>query len=380
MMLDEGCLKLGICDYLKYFDRFGGTRGVAVITDKQYIFYTQILDDDNRTHESLIIDIEENIHPLSNRKKYDTLRENNVYVMIYGHKYFVISLPDNGQLSRSQLSFINDVLDEVDKYNKLEKKKVLINLTFPGSYLVNFKDSDIVEIKEYLAKFVTRNISIEEEKIIGKTIDVEGIKENLKFHINFKDCNKIFDILTLLDWVEFTFANDSYYKNIFNELFPDFKEVCDMNNILLQLCGMSVIYQKVENVTYNNIFNIFLNCINNNVFKKIKKYEQIKDFILTIENIRKSNIMLENVINKFFPNFDFFEKFIIDLESDNEIDKNNIEELISNINSYEELFKIIYEFLNNRQKKMLDNNRNLLNNKLVDVGCDIVFKTDIRKR
>lgn len=169
-MLDERCLKLGICDYFKYFDRFGGTRGVAVITDKQYIFYTQILDDDNRTHDSLIIDIEEKIHPLSKKVGLNAFRANNAYIMTYGPKCFVLSLPDDGSLSKNQVIFINDILDEIDKYNKLGEKKVLINLTFSDNYLVNFKDSNTDKIRKYLYEHITKRSSNEEEIIIGKNL------------------------------------------------------------------------------------------------------------------------------------------------------------------------------------------------------------------
>lgn len=168
-MIDDVCLKFSIYDYFKFFEKCG-IRGVAVITDKQYIFYTQMLEDDDRNHNELIIDIEEKIHPKSNKKGTDALRDNNAYIITYGPKCFLISLPNNGQLSKNQMFFINDILDEIDKYNK-EGKKVLINLNFPEEHLINFKDSNTDEIRKYLYKHITEVSSNEEEIIIGKNLE-----------------------------------------------------------------------------------------------------------------------------------------------------------------------------------------------------------------
>ena len=175
-MLDEICLKLNVYDYFKFFEKCG-IRGVSVITDKQYIFYTQMLDDDNRTHNELIIDIEEKIHPKSNRKGSDALRDNNAYIITYGPKCFFISLPNNGNLSVNQVIFINDVLNEIDKYNQ-EGKKVLINLDTPEGRMINFKASNTDEIRNYLYEHITEVSLNEEEIILGKSL-INGILSDI---------------------------------------------------------------------------------------------------------------------------------------------------------------------------------------------------------
>ena len=166
-MIDEKSLQFNAYEYFK---NCRNKRGVAVITDKQYIFYSQILKNDYRTHDNIGVDIETTIHPNSNRKGWDAFRKNNVYVFAVGSSDFGISLPDNGELSLTQLNFIFEILEQVDKYNKeLESNngKLKINLTYPGDYFYDYLNSNIAEIKQKLKTMVTKEVTIEEEKIIG---------------------------------------------------------------------------------------------------------------------------------------------------------------------------------------------------------------------
>ena len=114
-MIDEKSLQFNAYEYFK---NCRNKRGVAVITDKQYIFYSQILNKDYNTHDSIGVNIETTIHPNSNRKGWDAFRANNVYVFAIGPSDFRIDFPDNCELSMNQATFILNLLDQIDKYDE----------------------------------------------------------------------------------------------------------------------------------------------------------------------------------------------------------------------------------------------------------------------
>ena len=61
--IDKRSLKLSPYEYFRYCNKTRRIRGVAVITDKQYIFYSQLLSNDYGTHNDIEIKIENTIHP-----------------------------------------------------------------------------------------------------------------------------------------------------------------------------------------------------------------------------------------------------------------------------------------------------------------------------
>ena len=90
-MIDKRCLKFDVYDYLNYC-KTRTIRGAAVITDKQYIFYSQILANDYKTHDDIVVELENAIHPDNLRYGWDATRANNVYFFTVGYKYFYIKL------------------------------------------------------------------------------------------------------------------------------------------------------------------------------------------------------------------------------------------------------------------------------------------------
>ena len=96
-IIDERCLKLDLYEYLTNW-REKGTRAVMVITDKQCIFYTQILPEDFKTHDAISIDIENEIHPTNQKYGWDAIRDNHIYLFFF---FFCvgIAMPGNELLS-----------------------------------------------------------------------------------------------------------------------------------------------------------------------------------------------------------------------------------------------------------------------------------------
>ena len=76
--IDERCLKLTLHEYLTDWQG-KGTRAVMVITDKQCVFYTQILPNDFKTHDDISINIENEIHPTDQRYGWAAMRDNHTY-------------------------------------------------------------------------------------------------------------------------------------------------------------------------------------------------------------------------------------------------------------------------------------------------------------
>ena len=124
-MVDKRSIKLSPYEF---FCKYRNRRSVAVITDKQYIFYSQILGDDYRTHDNIVVDIETTIHPNSLREGWDAFRSNNLYTFGVGTGYFRIDFPDNKELSMNQVTFLLELLNEIDKYNQEANDNSKINL------------------------------------------------------------------------------------------------------------------------------------------------------------------------------------------------------------------------------------------------------------
>ena len=101
--IDERSLKLKAEDYFDYCKNNRRIRGLWVITDKQSIFYSQVLKDDYRTHDNIQIDIENEIHPNNQIENWGAIRPSHACIASAGVE-LEIYMPDNGKLSYSQAS------------------------------------------------------------------------------------------------------------------------------------------------------------------------------------------------------------------------------------------------------------------------------------
>lgn len=186
--IDERSLKLKAEDYFDYCKNNRRIRGLWVITDKQSIFYSQVLRDDYRTHDNIQIDIENEIHPNNQIENWGAIRPSHACIASAGVE-LEIYMPDNGKLSYSQAKFITDALNIVEKFNSNEenKRKIKINLYEPPNKESKYDVTaieDIKLLKDKLQNEITHNIDIEEEKIIGTTLPKEEVINNILSNLN----------------------------------------------------------------------------------------------------------------------------------------------------------------------------------------------------
>ena len=183
-------LQMNFSDYLKYC-RNKRIRGVAVITDKQYIFYSQFSGDIE--HDEIFVEIENQIYPNSKKNKlYDTNKK-DVYVASTGRE-MIIYLPESRLLSMSQFIFLEKMLDDVNKYNEDYNEKIIIYAVYPFSLQGRFKTSNVLDAKVLLKSLITKEIIVKSEKIIGKSLDDEIQIECMKYHIDLENCKILIDL------------------------------------------------------------------------------------------------------------------------------------------------------------------------------------------
>lgn len=264
-MIDKKCLKLSLSDYFETCKiRF--MRGLILITDKQYLFYSDI-NNIYKTHNDIVINLENLIHP--NHKVYsiDAVRETHVLVSSLGNELF-IELPKNRNLSYSQYLFLYKILKEVEEINfKLDEK---IGIVIINDQLVYENDNpDIILIISILKKLINKHILFGEEKIIGKYLKNDYIFKTMKFYIGLEKClyiNDLYDSLNICHKYYLNSYYNKYLKIIFfnytkvKKLFDKIKNITDENYTL-------------DNINYNNIENK-LRQLYNSIIKTKKKVKK----------------------------------------------------------------------------------------------------------
>lgn len=389
-MIEEECLKLDAYSYLNFCEK-RVIRGVGVVTDKQLVFYSQIFKDDYGTHNDIQIDIEGTIHPRDQRKGWNLVRMHNAYIFSLGSQDFIISLPENGELSKTQLSFLLEVLDQLYRYNNEQKntnKKVKLSIhSKDGVYTSDNLEESISEIKERLKNHVTQKIFFEEEKIIGKTLNKEEIKRNIKFHIGIKENMNLQELCeVIINAINYT--KDSYYKEIFLEMFPNYTKISNLIDIIREF---DLFDEKINNINIENAEIILKNIIKG-IFSNVK----VIDDILNIHNTISYTLNKEE-IKTIFPNFDLFLNYYDEIYfSTSEEEKLIINVELEKANSYEEILEIIVKFgytkkldkikrtnevLNWYEEKLKQNNinKNIIENKEKLVEYTINFKNIIEE-
>ena len=349
--IDERSLKLKAEDYFDYCKNNRSIRGLWVITDKQSIFYSQVLRDDFRTHDNIQIDIENEIHPNNQIEGWGAIRPSHACIASAGVE-LEIYMPDNGKLSYSQAKFITDALNIVEKFNSNEenKRKIKINLYEPpnkeSKYGVTAIE-DIKLLKDKLQNEITHNIDIEEEKIIGTTLPKEEVINNILSNLNAPYRNV--DELSLLLGKCKSYINDDYYKDIFKELIPNYKNIEKLFDILKELYIQS---DKIETMTLDNLEETLYNLIKNS-FKNKKTFNDILDYL------DKLQYQDRTLVNELFPNYELLLKCCKDIRY---IDKNELDMKLEKCTSYDDILKVITSFTYSKNKKELLEKEKQLNN------------------
>ena len=349
--IDERSLKLKAEDYFDYCKNNRKIRGLWVITDKQSIFYSQVLRDDYRTHDNIQIDIENEIHPNNQIENWGAIRPSHACIASAGVE-LEIYMPDNGKLSYSQAKFITDALNIVEKFNSNEenKRKIKINLYEPPNKESKYDVTaieDIKLLKDKLQNEITHNIDIEEEKIIGTTLPKEEVINNILSNLNAPYRNV--DELSLLLGKCKSYINDDYYKDIFKELIPNYKNIKKLFDILKELYIQS---DKIETMTLDNLEEKLYNLIKNS-FKNKKTFNDILDYL------DKLQYQDRTLVNELFPNYELLLKCCKDIRY---IDKNELDMKLEKCTSYDDILKVITSFTYSKNKKELLEKEKQLNN------------------
>ncbi len=349
--IDERSLKLKAEDYFDYCENNRSIRGLWVITDKQSIFYSQVLRDDIRTHDNIQIDIENEIHPNNQIEGWGAIRPSHAYIASAASELNIF-MPDNGKLSYSQAKFITDALNIVEKFNSNEEnsRKIKINLYEPPSKESKYDVTaieDIKLLKDKLQKEITHNIDIEEEKIIGTTLPKEEVINNIISNLNAPYRNV--DELSLFLGKCKSYINDDYYKDIFKELMPNYKNIERLYTILVKLYMQS---EKLENITLDNLEGKLYNLLKNS-FNNKKTFDDILNHLYIIRYLDKT------LTNELFPNHDLLLNCCKDIMY---MDKNELDIKLEKCTSYDDILKVITSFTYYKNKKELLEKEKQLNN------------------
>lgn len=167
-MIDQKSLSLSIYDYYTYCRKIEKVRAVGVITNSQFVFYSQINESDYKVHNEIFMQLENIIHK-NNNSTFNEYRTNDVYIASLGNE-LIIFMPTRKALSHNQYLFLCDILDQIIKFNEDKDDKIYVYVA--GSNHINdLKQTDLQKVKEQLSKDVKRIVNIEDEQIIGTTID-----------------------------------------------------------------------------------------------------------------------------------------------------------------------------------------------------------------
>ena len=290
-MLDKDSLQMNIYDYLKYCNKKETIKAVGVISDKQYVFYSQVKKNDYLTHEEISLKIENIIYKKEFTYSTYTYNKNNVHLFSSGDNEIIIDLPTTGIFTKSQYSFLDEVLTQIEKYNNDNKIKVKIAIFTPNRQHFNkFDLTDIKEIKEELKELITREIVFQEESIIGNTLDKNKLITNIIYHTGIKQCKTTKDLINTLIICD-KYYNDSYYSKIFKEIFPNYIEVKEKVLLLDPK-------EEISNINFNNIQSkIKLILLKKEINKINTQIEQNNIIILGLEKIIRIINIKKNIIN-----------------------------------------------------------------------------------
>lgn len=334
-MIDDESLKKGIYDYLKYCKEERVIRGVGIVTDYQYIFYSQLLKDDYAAHESIVMKLEDYIHPDDVGNVWASFRDNHVYIFSWGKK-IDINLPTDETLSINQYKFLCGILDDIDKFNRevTEDKKVKIDVyTSKKGKFDEYNLLDVQKIKDELLTMVTREIKIENQKVIGKTLDEKDIKESILFNIDLRKSMTIKGLLSSFNMCKEYYDVD-YYHDTFCNIFPNYLECLEMIKVLYQLYGLDFV---LNEISFENMFNILRENIKNK-FNSIMDYDEIYTALNIINNNKN------NYIKELFPNSSFVIKYMEENYLNSE-EKNSINLLLKEAVTYEDKVRVIINFI-----------------------------------
>ena len=126
------------------------------------------------------------------------------------------------------------MLNEVDRFNKENNTNILLYASYLNLSQRVIKTRDTNEFREKISSLVTKEFVIDEESIIGNTLDNNSIIESMKYHIDLEDSLCLLDVKVSLKRCN-KYYNDSYYKDYLLSIFSDFIEVYNLINRFSQV-------------------------------------------------------------------------------------------------------------------------------------------------
>ena len=231
----------------------------------------------------------------------------------------------------SQYLFLCDILDQVIKFNNEQKKDNQVEIYVWGAKNISEnKHNDIEKIKKDLYVNVMKSIVVNEEKIIGKTLDREIIINNIKYHIDIESVKNLSDLKAFLIRC-MTYYSDSYYKEIFQSIFKDFELVKKMMTVFY-FCNIDL---KIESASFDNILSLLFKNMNSVFYHN--NLDKIKNFFDYLSN---SDISKE-VIEKYYPNFFDITKYINEISIKDEQQKKKYDTIFKRTENYNDAINLI---------------------------------------
>lgn len=246
-MKNKECFKMNLSDYFSFCQQ-KSIRGLALITDKQYIFYSQLIPDDYRIHNDITIDLENMIHPHYPIYGIDAIRCNHIQVSSLGNELF-IELPLYEKISKAQYYFLSEMLKEIRLINLQRNNKIGIIILSNNVIYEEENNPNISLACSSLNNLVTKEIKLEKEKIVGKVLKDDIIINVVKYNIDLENCLCLNDLIISIKKCDMYYL-DNYYRKYLIKLFPDYIKV---RKLLLDILIISNKNINLENITYTNI-------------------------------------------------------------------------------------------------------------------------------
>ena len=257
-MINSSYLKMDLNEYFNY-SKDKRIRALGLITDKQYILYSQINPYSSLIHNEIAILLENEIHPHYKIYNDGAIRDNHILISSLGSELF-IELPKSGYFSYSQYLFLSKLLKEINISN------IGISIMNKDSLYENY-NPDIDEIILILKKLITKNIKLEKEKIIGKVLRNDIIIRIMKYYIDINSCIYLNDLYRVIDICNIYYL-DNYYNKYIKVLFPNFYKVKDLFNKIKMETNYNF---KLDNINYSNIEKILTKIYDNLNKEKVIK-------------------------------------------------------------------------------------------------------------
>ena len=180
-------------------------KAIGVISDKQYVLFTEDLDmgDSIEDAASLLYeerDVDKTVYDEDLYYEINTSSDNPKFIIKY-----------DGVIANNQYEFLNNILDELKEQNIVYK-------------ISDIEETDIDKVKEILKKDVQKDKITHDIYIFGKKLSSEKNIENFKEKLN-KDFKNINEVIDSINKIGKDFLNDDFYFQILRKIMPNYGDI-----------------------------------------------------------------------------------------------------------------------------------------------------------